>query len=44
VVPDVDPGLVVSDEHNVFSILNADDQMIFRRMLVEELPPQLLVN
>jgi hypothetical protein len=43
-VADIDQGLVVTDEHNVFSILNADDQMIFRRMLVQELPPQLLVN
>jgi spermidine synthase len=43
-VGDVDPGLIVTDAHNVFSILNADDQMIFRRLLVQELPPQLLVN
>jgi hypothetical protein len=43
-VGDVDPGLIVTDAHNVFSILNADDQMIFRRLLVKELPPQLLVN
>jgi spermidine synthase len=44
VVADIDPSLVVTDEHNVFSILNADDQMTFRRLLVQQLPPQLLVN
>lgn len=44
VVADIDPGLVVTDEHNVFSILNAHDQMIFRRLLVQQLPPLLLVN
>jgi predicted membrane-bound spermidine synthase len=44
VVTDIDSGLVVTDEHNVFSLLNADDQMIFRRLLVKQLPPELLVN
>jgi SAM-dependent methyltransferase len=44
VAADIDPGLAVTDEHNVFSILNADDQMIFRRLLVQQLPPLLLVN
>ena len=44
VVTDIDAGLVVTDEHNVFSILNAGDQMTFRRLLVQQLPPQLLVN
>jgi len=34
----------VTDEHNVFSLLNADDQMTFRRLLVKQLPPELLVN
>jgi spermidine synthase len=37
-------GVVVTDAHNVFSILNADDQMTFRRLLVKQLPPQMLVN
>ncbi|MGH6959996.1 MAG: hypothetical protein ACREE7_05895, partial [Dongiaceae bacterium] len=36
--------LVVTDEYNVFSILNAADQMAFRRMLVQQLPAQMLVN
>jgi len=44
VVTDIDSGLVVTDEHNVFSLLNADDQMTFRRLLVKQLPPELLVN
>ena len=44
IVEDIDRSLVVTDEHNVFSILNADDQMTFRRLLVQQLPPQLLVN
>ena len=39
-----DPALVVTDEHNIFSILNAPDQLAFRRLLVEELPPEMLVN
>ena len=39
-----DPALVVNDEHNIFSILNAPDQLAFRRLLVEELPPEMLVN
>jgi len=37
-------GIVVTDEHNVFSILNAADQMTFRQQLVRQLPPQMLVN
>jgi spermidine synthase len=37
-------GIVVTDEHNVFSILNADDQMTFRQLLVRQLPPEMLVN
>ena len=40
----MDPALVVTDEHNIFSILNAPDQLAFRRLLVQELPPEMLVN
>jgi hypothetical protein len=40
----VENGLVVTDEHNIFAILNASDQMAFRRLLVQQLPPQMLVN
>jgi spermidine synthase len=39
-----DPALIVTDEHNIFSILNSPDQLAFRRLLVEELPPEMLVN
>lgn len=39
-----DPALVITDEHNIFSILNAGDQIAFRRLLVEQLPPEMLVN
>lgn len=39
-----DAALVITDEHNIFSILNADDQVAFRRLLVEQLPPEMLVN
>lgn len=39
-----DPSLVITDEHNIFSILNARDQVAFRRLLVEQLPPEMLVN
>lgn len=39
-----DPALVITDEHNIFSILNAADQLAFRRLLVEQLPPEILVN
>ena len=39
-----DPALVVTDEHNIFSILNSADQLAFRRLLVEELPSEMLVN
>jgi predicted membrane-bound spermidine synthase len=44
VIADIDSGLVVTDEHNIFSILNVEDQMIFRHLLVQQLPPELLVN
>jgi len=39
-----DPALIVTDEHNIFSILNSADQLAFRRLLVEELPAEMLVN
>jgi predicted membrane-bound spermidine synthase len=39
-----DPALVITDEHNIFSILNADDQIALRRVLVQQLPPEMLVN
>lgn len=44
IVEGVADGVVVTDEHNVFSILNADDQMTFRQILVKQLPPEMLVN
>jgi spermidine synthase len=44
IVADRVDGVVVTDEHNVFSILNADDQMTFRQLLVQQLPPEMLVN
>jgi spermidine synthase len=44
IVEGVADGVVVTDEHNVFSILNADDQMTFRQLLVKQLPPEMLVN
>jgi hypothetical protein len=44
VVTDIDSGTVVTDDHNIFPVLNADDQMAFRRLLVQQLPPDLLVN
>ncbi|HET6222461.1 MAG TPA: hypothetical protein VFE11_09855, partial [Dongiaceae bacterium] len=40
----VERGLVVTDEHNIAAILNASEQMAFRRLLVQQLPPQMLVN
>ncbi len=40
-----EPGaLIMTDEYNIFAILNAADQMAFRRLLVRQLPPQMLVN
>lgn len=39
-----DSALIITDEHNIFSILNAADQIAFRRLLVEQLPPEMLVN
>ncbi len=34
----------VTDEYNIFSILNLADQMAYRRLIVPQLPPQMLVN
>ena len=34
----------VMDEYNIFSILNLADQMAYRRLIVPQLPPQMLVN
>jgi SAM-dependent methyltransferase len=34
----------VTDEHNIFSILNLDDQLAYRRLIVPQLPPAMLVN
>lgn len=42
--PTADPAFAVADERNIFSILSAGDQMTFRRLLVQQLPPELLVN
>ena len=44
VVTDIGSGTVITDDHNIFPVLNADDQMTFRRLLVQQLPPDLLVN
>ena len=41
---DVGDATPATDEYNVFSILNAPDQMMYRRLLVQQLPPQMLVN
>ncbi|MGE0117354.1 MAG: spermidine synthase [Dongiaceae bacterium] len=44
VVARAENGVIVTDAHNVFSILNAADQMILRQLLVQQLPPQMLAN
>jgi spermidine synthase len=44
IVERLEEGVIVTDEHNVFSILNAVDQMTFRQLLVKQVPPEMLVN
>jgi hypothetical protein len=41
---DIGDAVPIRDEHNIFSILNLADQMAYRRLIVPQLPPQMLVN
>lgn len=43
-VTDAGDAAPVFDEFNIFSILNAADQMMYRRILVQQLPAEMLVN